>query len=91
MSYQLLQCEAHTRKGFHRTKPIRSDHGVHDNQSSFHLAHQSLTYRLVSPYEAQLFESLTYQRAQTAAAKELIARKIELMDEKYALGEKLEG
>lgn len=36
-------------------------------------------------------QSSTYQRAQTAAAEELLAKKIELMDEKYALEDRVEG
>lgn len=38
-----------------------------------------------------LSQSSTYQRAQTAAAEELLARKIELLDEKYAHEEKVEA
>lgn len=87
----LKQNAADVRKVFHRAKSIRSDHGVDDDQSYFHLAHQSLVYGLVPSYEAQLFQSSTYQRAQTTAAEELLARKIELLDEKYALEEKIRG
>ena len=87
----LKQKAADIRKIFHRAKSIRLDQGIDDDQSSFHLAHQSISFGLVPSYETQLLRSSTYQRAQTAAAEELLAGKIELMDEKYALEEKLEG
>lgn len=87
----LKQNAADIRKIFHRAKSIRLDQGIDDDQSSFHLAHQSIAFGLVPSYETQLLQSSTYQRAQTAAAEELLAGKIELMDEKYALEEKLEG
>lgn len=87
----LKQNAADIRRIFHRAKSIRFDQGVDDDQSSFNLVHQSLAYGLVPSYEAQLSQSSTYQRAQTAAAEELLARKIELLDEKYALEEKVEA
>lgn len=87
----LKQNAADIRRIFHRAKSIRFDQGVDDDQSSFDLAHQSLAYELVPSYEAQLSQSSTYQRAQTAAAEELLARKIELLDEKYALEEMVEA
>ena len=76
---------------FHHAKSIRSDQGIEDDQSSFHFTHQAAALGLVPPYEAQLSQSSTYQRAQTAAVEELLAKRIELMDEKYALEDKVEG
>ncbi|MCJ1345190.1 hypothetical protein MMC31_003396 [Peltigera leucophlebia] len=87
----LKQSAADIRRIYHLAKSIRSDQGIDDDQSSFHLAHQYIAYGLVPSYEAQLSQSSTYQRAQTAAGEEFLARKIELLDEKYALEEKLEG
>lgn len=88
----LKQDTADIRRILHRAKSIRSYQGFDDDQSSFHFTHQSFTSFGVNPsYEAQLAQSSTYRRAQTAAAEELLARKIELLDEKYALEEKLEG
>lgn len=87
----LKQNTAYIRKILHRAKSIRSYQGFEDDQSSFHFTHQSAGYGLLPSYEAQLAQSSTYQRAQTAAAEELLARKIELLDEKYALEERIEG
>lgn len=81
---------ADIRRIFHRAKSIRSDQGLEDDQSSFTFTHQSAALGLTPSYEAQLSQSSTYQRAQTAAAEELLARKIELMDEKYALEDRVE-
>lgn len=78
------------RKILHRAKSIRSYQGVDDDQSSFHFDNQSATYGLVPSYETQLAQSPRYQRAEKAAADELLTSKIELLDEKYALEEKLE-
>ena len=72
-------------------KSIRSYQGVDDDQSSFHFINQSAAYGLVPSYEAQLAQSPAYQRAEKVAADELLTRKIELLSEKYALEEKLEG
>ena len=74
----LKQNTADIRKILHRAKLIRPYQGVEDDQSSFHFNHKSA-------------QSPTYQRAQTAAAVELLARKIELLDGKYALEERVEG
>lgn len=82
---------ADIRRIFHRAKSIRLDQGIEEDQSSFHFTHQAAAFGLVPSYEAQLSQSSTYQRAQTAAAEELLAKKIELMDEKYALEDKVEG
>ena len=79
------------RKILSRAKSIRSCQGVDDDQSSFHFANQSAAYGLVPSYEAQLAQSPAYQRAEKVAADELLTRKIELLSEKYALEEKLEG
>ena len=87
----LKQNTADIRKILHRAKSIRSYQGVDDDRSSFHLTHQSAAYGSVPLYEAQLAQSPAYRRAQTAAAEELLARKIELLEEKYTLEEKLEG
>lgn len=88
----LQQNLADIRKIFHRAKSIRLDQGIEDDQSSFYFTHQAAAaFELVSSYEAQLSQSSTYQRAQTAAAEELLAKKIELMDEKYALEDRVEG
>ena len=87
----LKQNTADIRKILHRAKSIRSYQGFDDDQSSFNFINQSDTYGLVPSYETQLAQSSTYQRAQTAAAEELLARKIELLDEKYALEERIEG
>lgn len=88
----LKQDTADIRRILHHAKSIRSYQGFDDDQSSFHFTHQSITSLGVDPsYEAQLAQSSTYRRAKTAAAEELLARKIELLDEKYALEEKLEG
>lgn len=88
----LKQNTADIRKILHRAKSIRSYQGFDDDdQSSFHFTHQSATFGLVPSYEAQLAQSSTYQRAQAAAAEELLARKIELLDEKYALEERIDA
>lgn len=87
----LKQNRADIRKVLHQAKSIRSEQGIDDDQSSFNFAHQSVDYGLVPSYEAQLSQSSTYQRARTAAAEELLARKIELMDENYALEETVEN
>lgn len=87
----LKQNRVDIRKMLHRAKSIRSQQGIDDDQSSFNFAHQSVDYGLVPSYEAQLSQSSTYQRAKTAAAEELLARKIELMDENYALEERVEN
>ena len=39
-----------------------------------------------SSYEEQLHESPAYRKAQIAAAEELLAAKLELLEEKYNLG-----
>ncbi|MCJ1346301.1 hypothetical protein MMC31_004516 [Peltigera leucophlebia] len=65
--------------------------GIRDDRSSFHFTHQAAAFGLVPSYEAQLSQSSTYQRAQTTAVEELVAKRIELMDEKYALEDKVEG
>ncbi|MCJ1344801.1 hypothetical protein MMC31_003004, partial [Peltigera leucophlebia] len=70
---------------------IRSYQGIDDDQSSFHFVNQSAAFGLVPSYEAQLLQSSAYQRAEKVAADELLTRKIELLSEKYALEEKLEG
>lgn len=86
------QDTADIRKTLDRAKSIRSYQGVTDIQSSIHLAHQSVASYGVSPsYEMQLAQSSTYQRAQIAAADELLAGKMKLLGEKYALEEKLDG
>ena len=82
---------ADIRRIFHRAKSIRLDQGIEDDQSSFQFTHQSVAFGLAPLYEAQLSQSSSYQRAQTAAAEELLARRIELMDEKYALEDRVEG
>lgn len=81
----LKQNTADNRKIPHRAKSIRSYLGFDDDQSSFNFTHQSAAYSLGLSYEAQLAQSSTYQRAQTAAAK------IELLDEKYALEKIIDG
>lgn len=87
----LQQNLADIRRIFHRAKSIRLNQGIGDDQSSFHLTNQVAAFGLVPSYEAQLSQSSTYQRAQTAAAEELFAKRIELLDEKYALEDKVEG
>ncbi|MCJ1346152.1 hypothetical protein MMC31_004366, partial [Peltigera leucophlebia] len=87
----LQQNLADIRRILHRTKSIRSNQGLGDDQSSFHLTHQVAAFGLVPSYEAQLSQSSTYQRAQSTAVEELVAKRIELMDEKYALEDKVEG
>lgn len=87
----LKQNTADIRKILHHPKSISSYQGFDDDQSSFHFTHQSATFGLVPSYEAQLAQSSTNQRAQTAAAEELLARKIELLDEKYALEERIDA
>lgn len=87
----LKQNTADIQKILHRAKSIRSYQGFDDDQSSFNFTRQSAAYGLVPSYEAQLAQSSTYQRAQAAAAEELLARKIELLDEKYALEERIDG
>lgn len=87
----LKQNTADIQKILHRAKSIRSYQGFDDDQSSFNFINQSDTYGLVPSYETQLAQSSTYQRAQTAAAQELLASKIELLDEKYALEERIDG
>lgn len=82
---------ADIRRILHSAKSIRSYQGVDDDQSSFHFINQSAAYGLVPSYEAQLAQSSAYQRAEKVAADELLARKIELLSEKYALEEKLES
>ena len=87
----LKQNTADIRKILHRAKSIRSYQGIDDDQSSFNVTHQSASYGLVPSHEAQLAQSPAYQRAQTAAAEELLARNIELLEGKYALEERVEG
>ena len=79
------------RKILHRAKSIRSYQGIDDDQSSFHFVNQSAAFGLVPSYEAQLLQSSAYQWAEKVAADELLTGKIELLSEKYALEEKLEG
>lgn len=69
-----------------RAKLIRSEQGVTDDQSSIHLARQS-----VASYGVVPSQSPTYQRAQVAAADELLAGKMKFVGEKYALEEQLES
>lgn len=78
------------RKILHRAKSIRSNQGVDDDQSSFHFDNQSAAYGLAPSYQAQLAQSSSYQRAEKAVADELLASKIKLLDEKYALEDKIE-
>lgn len=87
----LQQNLADIRKNFHRAKSIRLDQGIEEDQSSFHFMHQAAAFGLVPSYEAQLSQSSTYQRAQAAAVEELVAQRIELMDEKFALEDRIEG
>lgn len=79
------------RKTLHRAKSIRSSQGIDDDRSSFHFGNQFAAYGLIPSYEAQLVQSSAYQRAETVAADELLARMIELLGEKYTLEEKLDG
>ena len=74
-----------------RAKSIRSSQGIDDHQSSFHFGSQFAAERMSPSYEAQLAQSPAYQRAEKVAADELLTRKIELLSEKYALEEKLDG
>lgn len=91
ISQLLKENTADIQRVSHRARSIRSEQGIEDDKSSFQLAHQASGYGLVPSYEAELSRSSTYKRAQMTAAEELLARKIELLDEKYALEEKLEG
>lgn len=77
------------RKILRRAKSIRSYQGVDDDQSSFHFDNQSAAYGFVPSYDVQLNQSSRYQRVEEAAADELLTSKIELLNEKYALEEKL--
>lgn len=85
------QNTADIRQILHRARSIRSDQGIDDDQSSFYLAQQPIAYGLVASYEAQLSQSSRYQQAQTAVKEDLLARNADLLDEKYALEEKIEG
>ena len=87
----LQQHLADIRRIFHRAKSICSDQGIEEDQSSFHFTYQVTAFGLYPSYEAQLSQSSTYQRAHTAAVEELAAKRIELLDEKYALEDKVEG
>lgn len=87
----LKENRADIRKVLQRAKSIRSEQGIDDDQSSFNFTYQSIDYGLGPSYEAQLSQSSTYRRPKTAAAEELLTRKIELMDENYVLEEKLEN
>ena len=80
---------ADIRKILHRAKSIRSYQGVDDNQSSFHSDNQSATYGLVPSYEAQLAQSPRYQRAEKAAADELLTRIARLVNELSSKDEKV--
>lgn len=87
----LEQNRADIRKVFDQAKSICSEQGIDDDQSSFYFARQSIDYGVVPSYEAQLSRLSTYQLAKMATVEELLAKKIELMDENYALNEKLEN
>lgn len=84
-----------------RAKSIRSDQGFNDCESSFHpsrqtvvyetpfhSAQQTVVYGLTQSYEEELMQSSAYQKAQSAAAEELFAKKLELLEEKYELGKR---
>lgn len=84
-----------------RAKSIRSDQGFSDCESSFHQSQQTVVYEspfdsakktvvygLAKSYEQELMQSSAYQKAQSAAAEELFAKKLELLEEKYELGKR---
>ena len=78
-------------KFLNRAKSIRSSQGIDDHRSSFHFGSQVAAYKMALSYEAQLAQSPAYQRAEKFVADELLTKKIELLSEKYALEEKLDG
>lgn len=80
--------KAIVQKVLNRAKTIRSDQGFNDRESSFHSAQQTVAYGLAQSYEEQLMQSSAYQKAQSAAAEELLAGKLELLEEKYELGKR---
>lgn len=75
-------------KVLNRAKTIRSDQGFKERESSFHSAQQIVVYGLAQSYEEQLMQSSAYQKSQPAAAEELLARKLEFLEEKYELGKR---
>lgn len=79
------------RKILRRAKTIRTSQGIDDHQSSFYFGNQFAAYSMVPSYEVQLAQSPAYQRTEKFAADELLTRKVELLNEKYAREEQLEG
>lgn len=80
--------KAIVQKVLNRAKTIRSDQGFNDSASSFHSAQQTVVNGLAQSYEEQLMQSSAYQKAQSAAAEVLLARNLELLEEKYELGKR---
>ena len=69
-----------------KAKSIRSLQGFDDTQSVFATVHSIMRDPLKGSFEEQLHQSPAYRKAQAAAAEDLLAAKLELLEEKYNLG-----
>ena len=73
-------------KLLNRARSIRSTQGVDDNQSTFNVVQSFIQNLSGASLEEELKQSSVYQKARAAAAEDLLASKIELLEEKYKLG-----
>ena len=56
--------------------------------STFDSDGRSIDHGVMPTYEEQLKESTAYRKAQVATAEDLLAAKLELLENKYGLGER---
>lgn len=69
-----------------KVKFIRSLQGFDDTQNSFSFVRLFMQNQVVGYFEKQLHKSPAYRKARAAAAEELLATKLELLEEKCDLG-----
>lgn len=73
-------------KMYSKARSIRSAQGVEDEESSFSWSQTSIAYNLSHSFDEELAGSSAYQKAQEAAAEDLFAQRLKLLEEKFALG-----
>ena len=76
-------------KLLNRARSIRSMQGVDDSESTLNAVQSFIRNPFGASIEEELNQSSVYQKARVAAAEELLAGKIELLEEKYKLGKVL--
>ena len=73
-------------KLLNKAKSIRSLQGFDDTQSIFTSVESLVQESYRDHYAEQLFQSPAYRKAHVTAAEDLLAAKLELLEEKYNLG-----